>query len=118
MAEISITAAYASVVEDDETGMLFIGFAEGEDEDEPYVMFRQSLAGGPIWFEAGSEEFGDEDAIEEVRRTPSGLTLVVHPDKAIALGFVHEIEVKIGPDCEDADLGIAALKEMLGAKFR
>jgi hypothetical protein len=40
MADITIKAAYASVVEDDEEGFLFIGFAEGEAEDEAYALFR------------------------------------------------------------------------------
>ena len=33
MADIVVKAAYASVVEDDEEGMLFVGFAEGEAEE-------------------------------------------------------------------------------------
>ena len=32
MADIEVTAAYGSVVEDE--GQLFVGFAEGEEEDE------------------------------------------------------------------------------------
>ena len=47
LADITIHAAYASVVEDDEDAMLFIGFAQGEEEDEPYALFRQPLGGGP-----------------------------------------------------------------------
>ena len=62
MAEITVKAAYGSVVEDE--GSLFIGFAAGEDADEGYVLFRQDLGGGPIWFEASDETFGAEDAIE------------------------------------------------------
>ena len=44
MADITIRALYGSVVEDD--GHLFVGFAEGEDEDEGYILFRQPLGGG------------------------------------------------------------------------
>ena len=36
MADITVKAAYGSVVEDDEDGLLYIGFAEGEDEDEDF----------------------------------------------------------------------------------
>jgi hypothetical protein len=43
-------------------GSLFVGFAEGEDEDEGYVLFRQALGGGPVWFEVSDETFGAEDA--------------------------------------------------------
>ena len=47
MADISIKAAYGSVVEDE--GQLFVGFAEGEDEEEGYVLFRQPVGGGLIF---------------------------------------------------------------------
>ena len=46
MTEITVKAAYGSVVEDE--GSLFIGFAAGEDADEGYVLFRQDLGGGPV----------------------------------------------------------------------
>ena len=68
MADITVKAAYGSVVEDE--GFLFIGFAEGEDEDEGYVLFRQPLGGGPVWFEVNDEAFGAEDAVAGVTVGP------------------------------------------------
>ncbi len=46
MADIVVKAAYGSVVEDEDEGFLFVGFAEGEDEEEGYVLFRQPIGGG------------------------------------------------------------------------
>lgn len=118
MAEtLSVTAAYASVVEDDEDGLLFIGFAEGEEEDEPYVLFRQSLDGGPIWFEVNDESFGAENAVQSVAVTANGLTITIAPEFAAQFGFATLVEIVIGPDCEDAILGVTALRDMLGARM-
>jgi len=114
---IEIKAAYASVVEDDEDGFLFIGFAEGEDEDEPYVLFRQALAGGPVWFEVSDESFGANDAAQSVAITPEGLTITIAPGAVAKLGFVSAVTVAIGPDCEDAAEGIAALRAMLAGRI-
>lgn len=112
MADVTIRAAYASVVEDE--GMLFIGFAEGEDEDEPYVLFRQPAGGGPVWMELSDESFGAEDAVERVVEGPKGLTLTVRPAKVAALGWAASVDIRIGPACEDAAEAIAALRGMLG----
>lgn len=112
--DLTLHALYASVVEDEEEGLLFIGFAEGEDEEEPYLLFRQPVAGGPVWFEIGDEAFGAEDALDSVRETPKGLLLTVRPAARAALGFVATIDLRLGPDCEDADPAVAALREMLG----
>jgi hypothetical protein len=111
---IEIKAAYASVVEDDEDGLLFIGFAEGEEEDEPYVLFRQPLAGGPVWFEVSDESFGATDAVQSVAVTPDGLTITIAPDVVGKFGFATVVTVHIGPDCEDAAEVIDALRAMLG----
>ena len=73
MADIVVKAAYGSVVEDE--GMLFVGFAAGEEEDEGYVLFRQPLGGGPVWFEVSDEAFGAEDAVERVVGGPKGLEI-------------------------------------------
>lgn len=116
MADIELTAAYASVVEDEDC--LFIGFAEGEDADEAYVLFRQPLAGGPIWFEATDETFGAEDAVAAVVASPAGLEITLHPAAAARFGWARSIAVRIGPDCEDAALAIDALQTMLGARFQ
>ena len=117
MAEIVVKAAYGSVVEDEEDGFLFIGFAEGEDEDEPYVLFRQALSGGPIWFEVGDESMGAEDAVESVTRTAKGLDIQIAPKALAKIGWAALIEVRIGPDCEDADEAVPALKDMMGARY-
>jgi hypothetical protein len=116
MADIELTAAYASVVEDDDA--LFIGFAEGEDADEAYVLFRQALSGGPVWFEATDETFGAEDAVATVVATSAGLDITLHPAAAARFGWARSIAVQIGPDCEDAAPALAALQAMLGARFR
>ena len=113
MADITVKAAYGSVVEDE--GELFVGFAEGEDEDEGYVLFRQPVGGGPVWFEASDETFGAEDAIEAVVAGPKGFEVTIRPDKRAAYGFAATVAVKVGPGCEDGAEAIAALKAMLGA---
>ncbi len=112
MAEITVTAAYGSVVEDE--GLLFVGFAEGEDEDENYALFRQPVGGGPVWFEVGDESFGAEDALESVTLGPTGLEIVIAPARRAAFGFAGSIAVRIGAGCEDAEPALAALREMLG----
>jgi hypothetical protein len=115
MADISVNAAYASVVEDDEDGMLFVGFAEGEAEDEAYALFRQPIAGGPVWFEVTDESFGAEDAIERVSAGAKGLEVVIRPEKVAAFGWAGSVSIKAGPGCEGRDEAFAALATMLGA---
>jgi hypothetical protein len=105
-------AAYASVVEDE--GLLFIGFAQGEDADEPYVLFRQAVMGGPIWFEISDEDLGAEDAVQSVAYTPTGIEISIKPAAIAALGYVQRVVVRIGADCESADEAVAALKVMFG----
>lgn len=117
MADIVVKAAYGSVVEDDEDGFLFIGFAEGEDEDEPYVLFRQSLSGGPIWFEVGDESMGAEEPVETIRRTDKGLEITIAADAIAKIGWARQVDVRIGPDCEDAEDAIEALREMFGPRM-
>lgn len=117
MTDLVVKAAYASVVEDEEEGFLFIGFAQGEEEDEPYVLFRQPLGGGPIWFEAGDEAFGAEDAVERVSRTAKGLEIHIAAAAVAKLGWARQVDVRIGPGCEDADIALDALREMLGARM-
>jgi hypothetical protein len=112
MADITIRALYGSVVEDE--GLLFIGFAEGEDEDEGYVLFRQPVEGGPVWFEVNDEDFGAEDAVEAVTGSPTGIEITLKPEHAAAFGWARTVAVTIGPECEDASPAIAALRAMLG----
>lgn len=116
MADIVVKAAYGSVVEDE--GMLFIGFAEGEDEEENYALFRQPLGGGPVWFEVGDETFGTEDGIDSVTLGPEGLEIAIAPAKRAALGFAGSVAVRIGAGCEDAAPALEALRGMLGARFQ
>lgn len=117
MADITVKAAYASVVEDEEDGFLFIGFAEGEDADEPYVLFRQALTGGPIWFEVGDESLGGDEVVERVSLTGTGLEIQIRTDAVAQIGWANLIAVRIGPDCEDAEQAIEALRQMLGDRF-
>ncbi len=112
MADVTVDAAYASVVEDD--GQLFIGFAEGEDADEAYILFRQPVGGGPIWFEVTDETFGAEDAVETVEFGPAGIEITIAAGKVAAFGYVRHVSVRIGPDCECAPEAMVALRQMLG----
>jgi hypothetical protein len=116
MADITIHAAYGSVVEDE--GQLFIGFAEGEDEEEGYVLFRQSVGGGPVWFEVNDEGFGAEGAVEAVTSGPKGIEIALKPDMASTFGWAQTVAVRIGSDCEDAAPALEALQAMLGAVWR
>lgn len=115
MADIVVKAAYGSVVEDE--GFLFVGFAEGEEEDESYVLFRQAIGGGPVWFEVNDEAFGAEDAVQSAQRTPKGLEITIAPSKVAAFGWASSVTVRIGPACEDADLALDTLQEMLAARM-
>ncbi|WP_103332367.1 hypothetical protein [Pseudotabrizicola formosa] len=116
--DITIHAAYASVVEDDEDGMLFIGFAQGEEEDEPYALFRQPLGGGPIWFAVNDEEFGAEDAVQSIVQDARGLTITIRPDHVASFGWAATIAIRIGPQTEDAQQALEALRDMYGEIFR
>lgn len=116
MADITIKAVYGSVVEDE--GFLFIGFAEGEEEEEGYVLFRQPVDGGPVWFEVNDESFGAEDAVATVVAGPKGLEIALRPDLAAAFGWATSVAVRIGPGTEDADEALAALAQMLGPRFQ
>ena len=116
MADILVKAAYASVVEDE--GQLFIGFAEGEEEDEAYVLFRQAIEGGLVWFEVTDEAFGAEDALASVTAGPSGLEITIAPDKTSRFGWAGSVSVKIEADCEGREEAYAALAAMLGNVWR
>lgn len=116
MADITVKAAYGSVVEDE--GFLFVGFAEGEEEDEAYVLFRQPVDGGPVWFEATDEAFGAEDAVQSVVAGVKGLLITIRPERVAAFGFASVVAVQIGSNCEDAEPALAALREMLGSVWQ
>ncbi len=113
MADITVKASYASVIEDPEEGFLFIGFAEGEEQDEAYVLFRQPLNGGPIWFELGDEAFGAEDALALVTPTDKGLEITIRPEAASKFGFARQVAVTL-TKCEEKEQALAALAAMLG----
>lgn len=113
VADIVVKAVYGSVVEDD--GWLFVGFAAGEAEEDGYVLFRQALAGGPVWFEVDDETFGAEDAVQGVQETPNGFDVTIRTDKAATFGWARQISVRIGPATEDADPALEALRRMLGS---
>jgi hypothetical protein len=116
MADITIRALYGSVVEDEE--QLFVGFAAGEDEDEGYVLFRQPLEGGPVWFEVNDEGFGAEDAVETVTSGPKGIEITLKPAVSAIFGWARTVGVRIGPGCEDAAPALEALRAMLGGDWR
>jgi hypothetical protein len=116
MADITIRALYGSVVEDE--GQLFIGFAEGEDEEEGYVLFRQPVGGGPVWFEVNDEGFGAEDAVESVAAGTKGIEITLRPALAASFGWAQSVAVRIGPGCEDAAPALEALQAMLGGIWR
>ncbi|MCU0826293.1 MAG: hypothetical protein MUE52_02540 [Tabrizicola sp.] len=113
MADVTLKAAYGSVVEDE--GQLFVGFAAGEDEAEGYVLFRQAVGGGPVWFEVNDETFGAEDAIAVVTEGPKGIEITLRPERAATFGWATSVAVRIGPDCEDGDATKAALRDMLAS---
>ena len=116
MADITVNAAYGSVVEDE--GFLFIGFAEGEEEDEGYVLFRQPAEGGPVWFEVNDEAFGAEDAVDAVKAGPQGLEITLKPELAASFGWALSVAVQIDPETEDAAEALAALADMLGSRWQ
>jgi hypothetical protein len=116
MADIELTAAYASVVEDE--GLLFVGFAEGEAEDEGYALFRQPQAGGPVWFEVTDETFGAEDALQSVVGRARGLEITIRPDFVAAFGWAGSVAVRIAAGAEGRDEAFAALAAMLGPLWR
>ncbi len=115
MADIEIHAAYASVVEDDEDAMLFIGFAQGEEDDEPYALFRQPIGGGPVWFEVNDEDFGAEDAVQSVVIGADGVAITLRPGASALFGQASTVRIAMGPHTEDGAQALVALREMLGA---
>ncbi len=116
MADIVIRAAYASVVEDE--GQVFVGFAEGEADDEAYVLFRQEEGGGPVWFEVTDESFGAEEALMSVTAGAAGLEIVLKPELAGRFGWASAVSVRAGAECEGRAEAWEALAAMLGPVWR
>lgn len=116
IADITIHAAYGSVVEDD--GQVFIGFAAGEDEAEGYVLFRQSIGGGPLWLEVNDETFGATDGIASVQPIENGILIAIKPEHTARFGWATTVEVRIDVATEDAEATLAAIAERLGPLWR
>lgn len=114
MTDVTIRAAYATVAEED--GLRFIGFVEADEEG--YALFRQPLAGGPVWFELNDEDFGDEDALVSVIASDKGLEIALAPAMAPRFGWAGSVSVKADARCEGREEAFAALREMLGAIWR
>ncbi len=115
-ADIVLRALYGSVVEDED--QLFVGFAGGEDEKDGYVLFRQPLSGGSVWFEVNDETFGAEDAVDSIVEGAKGIEITLRPGAAAAFGWARTVAVRLGPACEDAEAALAALREMFGDRWQ
>lgn len=109
MADITIKAAYATVAEED--GTRFVGFVTG-DEDA-YALFRQPLAGGPVWFELNDEDFGAEDAVERMSRTATGVEITIRPALMSRFGWAGSVAIRLDR-CDGADAALEALAGMTG----
>lgn len=107
MTEIVVRAAYASVASED--GLRFVGFVDARDE--AYALFRQPLAGGPIWFEVNDEDFGAKDAVETAQIGPGGLEITLRPALAGRFGYASRVAVRL-KTCEGAEEALAALRAM------
>lgn len=107
MADLVIKAGYATVT--DEDGLRFVGFVDPRKED--YALFRQSLDGGPIWFEVNDEDFGADDAVANATIGPEGLVIDITPARAARFGYANRVAVRL-KSCEGADAALAALRLM------
>lgn len=114
MADVTISASYATVAEED--GQRFIGFVDAEDEG--YALFRQPLAGGPVWFELNDEDLGAEDALVSVTPGPKGLEVVLKPALAPRFGWATSVAIRAGAACDGRDAALEALRAMLGDLWR
>ena len=112
MTDVVVKAVYATVT--DEDGARFIGFVDATEES--YAMFRQDLAGGPVWFELNDEDFGADDAVAQASIGPGGLELVLHPALSARFGYARQIAVRLKA-CDGAEAALAALQKMLGPVF-
>lgn len=110
MADLTLRPAYASLAEED--GLRFVGFVEADEE--AYALFRQPVAGGPVWFELGDEDFGAEDALVSVTETDKGLEIALKPALAARFGWATSVAIRLGPRVAEADQARAALASMLG----
>lgn len=113
-ADLTVRARAASVVVQD--GVRLIGFAEG-DEDEPYALFSQATAGGPVWFEVNDEMFGAEDAVASLAVSDSALRVTVDPTLAHVFGFARTVSIRVDPQTEGLTQALTALRRMLGTRM-
>lgn len=112
MGEIVVRAGYATVAR--EAGAVIVGFAEGEDESEPYALFRELSPGGAVWFEVNDEIFGAENAVARLVVDEGGLTVEIAPGMAASFGFARRIRIAAGPDCDGYAAALKALGKMAG----
>lgn len=113
MADLVVKAAYATLAEDD--GFRFIGFVDALDE--AYALFRQPVAGGPVWFEVNDEDFGTEDAVAAIEVREGSLEIALKPELAGDFGYATSVAVRL-KNCEGAEAALAALSDMLGVDLR
>lgn len=113
MTRLTVKAALATVATAE--GLRHIGFAEGA-EDEPYALFTQGPAGGPVTFEVNDDLFAAEDAVT-ARPDPKGLLVTIDPAHTAAFGFATEVLIELGPRLEGLEPALKALRKMLGARF-
>ncbi len=108
MADLVVKAAYATVAEED--GTRFVGFVDALDEH--YVLFRQPLTGGPVWFEVNDEDFGADDAVALAAVADGSLEIAIRPEKAGRFGYAGSVAVRLKA-CEGAEAALEALAGML-----
>lgn len=113
MSDLVVKAAYATVAEED--GARFVGFVDARDAG--YALFRQPLAGGPVWFEVNDEDFGAEDAVEAAQVGPGGLEITLRPGVAGRFAYAQSVAVRL-KNCDGAEFALDALSAMLGPVLR
>lgn len=116
MADIIIHAAYGSVIEDEE-GFLYVGFAQGEDETSPYVVFSQSLNGGPVTIELTDEAFRVESGVEKIIKTSTGFKIQIAAFARAKLGWASLVDVVISDETQDADIALMALNQLFDERL-
>ncbi|WP_149141189.1 hypothetical protein [Gemmobacter caeruleus] len=107
MSELVVKAAYASVTEVEGEG--FVGFVDAREEN--YALFRQPLAGGPVWFEVNDEDFGAEDAIAALALAEGSLTVTLRPERIGRFGYASRVAIRL-KSCDGAEPALARLRAM------
>jgi hypothetical protein len=109
-ADLTIHARRASV--DVEDGVRHVGLAEG-DEDEPYALFSQALAGGPVRLELNDPLFAAEGAIAGLLCLPDRLEIRIAPGRTGELGFARHVVIRPAAGVAGWDRAVQALAAML-----